>query len=75
MYIAKYKCRLCGKEYESVITGEVLARRCMYQTVYGIKSGEPLCPTIYEMHHCDNGSFGISDFLGFKKEIKEECTK
>lgn len=38
-------------------------------TASGIEPGR-LCmnaPTLFSIHHCDGGSYGVSEFLGFKK--------
>lgn len=79
-YISVYRCRLCGKEYAE--GGTDTGRTAMNGaneaalTASGIEPGR-LCmnaPTLFSIHHCDGGSYGVSEFLGFKKvdlEYKE----
>lgn len=79
-YISVYRCRLCGKEYAE--GGTDTGRAAMNGaneaalTASGIEPGR-LCmnaPTLFSIHHCDGGSYGVSEFLGFKKvdlEYKE----
>lgn len=88
-YISVYRCRLCGKEYAE--GGTDTGRAAMNGaneaalTASGIDPGR-LCmnaPTLFSIHHCDGGSYGISEFLGFKevgleykmKEILENLCK
>lgn len=79
-YISVYRCRLCGKEYAE--GGTDTGRAAMNGaneaalTASGIEPGR-LCmnaPTLFSIHHCDGGSYCVSEFLGFKKvdlEYKE----
>lgn len=71
MYQGIYKCRLCGEEYIDCATeNEKNAMDC----VYGINGKEYFYPDncligLHRMktHRCKDGSFGLSDFQGFKK--------
>lgn len=72
-YISVYRCRLCGKEY--VEGGTDTGRAAMNGAneavliASGIEPGR-LCmnaPTLFSVHHCNGGSYGVSEFLGFKK--------
>lgn len=67
-----YKCRLCGKEYYSCVTKNAdLIRRIMTDLcIYG-SSKELQSPTLIGTHCCDDGSIGVSDFIGFKNEDTE----
>lgn len=71
-YISVYRCRLCGEEYVEGGTDTGHAAMNGANEAVLIASGiEPgrLCmnaPTLFSIHHCDGGSYGISDFLGFK---------
>lgn len=68
-YRAIYKCRLCGEEFE----------HCDWSKEYLIthpknffehsKNSILRCEYQYShwWHKCKDGSFGISDFIGFKK--------
>lgn len=66
-YQAIYKCRMCGEYSLGCITDRIIATRCMLQVSHGIDSSEVLCPSITEMHYCEDGSYGLADFQGFKK--------
>lgn len=69
IYRAIYKCRACGKEHGNMVTGnEKLAMNDTMATVYGWKCDGPIHPTMNDIHLCNDGSFGVSDFIGFKKE-------
>ena len=72
-YISVYRCRLCGKEY--VEGGTDTGRTAMNGAIEaaligsGVEPGR-MCenaPTLFSVHNCDGGSYGISEFLGFKK--------
>lgn len=68
MFQAIYKCRLCGKIFkkgnESVGRAIGIATRLTSEDnfvqgdVYGSR---------HEIHNCEDGSCGFSDFQGFKK--------
>ena len=69
-YRAIYKCRLCGGEFESCVTTsiDVVIKNMLNVTVgHEIKQwiGTPVSET--SMHSCKNGSFGMADFVGFRK--------
>ena len=72
-YISVYRCRLCGKEYAEggTDTGRAAMNGASEAalTASGIEPGR-LCmnaPTLFSVHRCDGGSYGVSEFLGFKK--------
>lgn len=68
-YRSIFKCRLCGKQYESggmcnnldLVVNETI-RRCI-----GIACKEPQTPSMTEVHLCGNGNIGIADFQGWEK--------
>lgn len=69
-YQAIYKCRLCGKKFESAVTTSAdIAIRHMVSITTGHDPlefiGAPVTKTY--MHSCIDGSMGLADFLGFKK--------
>lgn len=66
-YQAIYKCRMCGEYDFGCKAGEIIVIRCMHQVTKGFDSRELLCPSITEMHYCEDGSYGLADFQGFKK--------
>lgn len=66
IYTAKYKCRLCGKTYGDITTdSEETARAIGFRVICGMEQTNPLEPRKYGTHYCDNGSLGVSDFIGF----------
>lgn len=68
-YKAIYKCRLCGRIESDCVTGsEAIVNRCMQDVVNGIDSKQTLFSGKYNIHFCNDGSFGLSDFQGFKAE-------
>lgn len=88
-YISVYRCRLCGEEYVEggTDTGHVAMNGAIEAALIGsgIEPGR-MCenaPTLFSVHNCDGGSYGISEFLGFKnadleykmKEIFENLCK
>lgn len=65
-YRAIYKCRLCGEEYIEGRTGAAIA---MKETVLIADGGAGKYGThMYGTHNCDDGSYGLSDFCGFRKD-------
>lgn len=68
-YNAIYKCRLCGKEFENGKTGEDLAAAATI-LMASVGNTKNLATGAIEKqccHFCDDGSYGISDFIGFRK--------
>ena len=64
---AKYRCRLCKKEYRSgIVDSSKIAKREMYLLVTGYKSDCVQAPGMTTLHNCDNGSFGLADFIGWE---------
>ena len=73
MYMAIYKCRLCGKEFCHSGTGDrdTAATAAMYTVLEssGItpQFESPNAPMQFEFHSCKDGSYGMADFQGMKK--------
>lgn len=71
MYMAIYKCRLCGKEYK-----DTAATATMYTVLEssGItpQFESPNAPTQFGFHSCKDGSYGMGDFLGMRKTEKDD---
>lgn len=72
IYKAMYKCRLCGKIYESgAATGNrKLVEKAMYMLVSTGELSEPQAPLLLEPHFCkgyEHGEMGIADFIGWKE--------
>lgn len=72
-YNGKYKCRLCGKTYKHCMTGDkdIVLQSMFYVTDSILKDVEKLPiqhPEKHSIHFCDNGSFGVADFIGFEVE-------
>lgn len=76
MYMAIYKCRLCGKEFCHSGTGDkdTAATATMYTVLEssGItpQFESPNAPTQFEFHSCKDGSYGMGDFLGMSRSRK-----
>lgn len=72
IYKGYYKCRLCGKEYSDCATGNKnIVDKCMLHIggVNILEDTVPLgSPDIISTHFCEDGSRGVADFLGFRKE-------
>lgn len=64
-YKAMYKCRFCGVLFVGAITGKEIAERetLMISCGTGGTYGTPR----KMVHHCNDGSIGLSEFIGFKK--------
>lgn len=73
-YNAIYKCRLCGEEFESGKTGEDIAAAATI-LMASVGNTKKLTKTgaINKKccHFCENGSYGIADFMGFRKDDEE----
>ncbi len=71
-YKALFKCRLCGKTFiNSETSNEIVALNAAIKAIFG-KMSEPLVPTLYDIHICDNGGIGIADFIGFRKDDEKD---
>lgn len=74
LYHQLYKCRMCGKEYCPVTTYDeeaTISNMCSYINKGNGISNEytmPYSATLYEIHYCENGSFGVADFIGYVKD-------
>lgn len=72
VYKPYYRCRLCGNlHYKDSVderTANIImlkiANRDFKDELYRIET----CYEIYCTHNCSDGSFGLSDFQGFKVE-------
>ena len=71
-YVAMYKCRLCGKTFSDSLISEEEAEKCLMafekgKTYYLSHSGRNNVSKHKGHYDCEGGSFGWSDFQGFKK--------
>ena len=69
-YYAIYRCRMCGEEFASrvIANSEAAIEQMVHITTKReIKkwAGIPISET--SMHSCADGSFGMADFIGFRK--------
>ena len=78
IYMAIYKCRLCGKEFYHAGTDckETAAKATMY-TVLESSGITPQfeslnAPMQFDFHDCEDGGYGMSDFLGMRKTEKDD---
>lgn len=68
MYQAIYKCRLCGEEFSNGETGENLAEIATALLSTADSTRAKGCALfIRTVHNCQDSSFGLADFQGFKK--------
>lgn len=71
-YKGYFHCRLCESTYFNVVTGsEKTVMNCMLQITDSIIKPDPpevMCPSLIDFHFCEDGSRGIADFIGFRKE-------
>ena len=67
MYNAKYLCRLCGKEETHKQAGtKYVAMKCAAYASWGETSPDHVLRVgLHDVHFCENGGIGISDFQGF----------
>ena len=71
-----YRCRKCGKEHCPITVHSEAAALLEAQNFYNRANGElkwdhddmPLAPRLYTLHTCENGDFGVCDFIGWTKE-------
>ena len=72
LFLGIYKCRLCGECFESVATGSKdTALKSVAGAAYDGKwypEGGGIGVYMHDFHSCKDGSFGIADFQGYKKE-------
>ncbi len=67
-YRTIFKCRLCGEIYEGGCTGSKnIALQTVTLACLGLPAPEPQAPTMTEVHSCQDESFGMADFQGFRK--------
>lgn len=72
MYQAVYKCRLCSEKFsdEHYTEDENVAAAVAVALSVNENSQHVRFPYTfhkYRMHYCKDGSYGFSDFQGFKK--------
>lgn len=68
MYYGIYKCRICGQTYTRCGTAN---KNLVIEKFIDLINGNDLNKPnvdLYDMHSCENGSFGLADFQGFKKD-------
>lgn len=63
LYSSMCKCRLCGETYTAGQTKSTVPEAVTL--AFGAYKGPSL-------HYCKDGSIGIADFLGFKRQKEEE---
>lgn len=73
MYYATYKCKLCGKIFTSngeryTCKNDEVAKQTVTLNSFGY------CDSIYALrvserfpHHCENGDWGIGEFIGMSQ--------
>lgn len=72
-YKCLYKCRLCGQTFTNCSAfGTKTAQHSTLNVALQASGLSPMWNrddnlTMYEMHCCADGNFGISEFIGSKK--------
>ena len=80
-FVNIYKCRLCGETYiPSGTNSEMIAwkgtlheimRASGLDTSY---STPEVTPTMFEMHSCKDGSYGVAEFQGTRKAADNDAS-
>lgn len=71
-YYMTFRCRLCGKTFTNGGTGDKeTAWTTTANATFAASGIGPLKelenqPLVHETHCCEDGSFGVADFLGMK---------
>lgn len=71
-YRAIYKCRLCGESFVDYVHAkdeDAAAKKVIdFSLVYsGAHVSRLKVPRNFQVHSCNDGSYGIADFQGMKK--------
>lgn len=66
MYQAIYKCRMCGETFPA---GKLYKEKAAVRKIWDLEMNIPywLSSIEFDIHYCQDGSFGLADFMGFKK--------
>ena len=67
-----YKCRLCGTSFYNCATNRKIASDIIIDICVHGKSKVIQAPGMIGFHSCDDGSLGIADFIGFKRENEND---
>ena len=80
-FVNVYKCRLCGEMFTNSGTdSEIVAWKCTLHEIMkasGLNtpySTPEVTPTMFEMHSCKNGSYGVADFQGARKAADNDAS-
>lgn len=67
-YLAMFKCRLCGETFAAKEAGG--RQTALHTAIFASigKEPEPNAPTLNDIHICEDGGIGISDFIGYKEK-------
>lgn len=73
-YVNVYKCRLCGEMFANSGTdSEIVAWKGTLHEIMRASGLDTPCstpevtPTMFEMHSCKDGSYGVAEFQGTRK--------
>lgn len=80
-FVNVYKCRLCGEMFTSSGTNsEIAAWKGTLHEIMKASGLDTPCstpevtPTMFEMHSCKNGSYGVADFQGTRKAADNDAS-
>ena len=61
----KYECRLCGKTFIGATTNREEATKDIIALTLGVPYPNPMGASMHIIHHCDDRSIGLADFMGY----------
>jgi len=64
--VFKYKCRMCGKEFDGVCCGEKFAPMVLQEILLNVDLGtKGFKGHLIESHICKMGNHGVGDLIGY----------
>lgn len=76
MYTAKYKCRRCAEEHSGCSVANMeIAHDAMMRACFEIGELIAMEPKMIDIHGCEDGGYGVSDFQGFHYKGNEKNVK
>lgn len=79
-FVNIYKCRLCGETYiPSGTNSKIVAWKGTLHEIMRASGIDTPCsmpevtPSMFEMHSCKDGSYGVADFQGTRKAVDNDA--